>query len=94
MAQFVANKAMKIANIQAVTLAATSTLVTLQDSRPFRIYNTGTAVMYFGPTSALCDIGVALQANANDGMFTSADGKIYMRGTAAQTASIVYFDQI
>ncbi|MGE5631381.1 MAG: hypothetical protein ACM3TR_09830 [Caulobacteraceae bacterium] len=90
---YVINKAMKISGVQSVTLAATSTLVSVQ-ARPFRVYNTGTAVMFFGPTAALCDIGVALQPNANDGLFVSADGKFYMRGTAGQTATIVYFDQV
>lgn len=78
--------------IQAVTLAATSTLVNVKPGKTFRVYNTGTAIMYIGPTAALCDVGLPIASNSKDGDFISEDGKFYMRGTAAQTATIVYFE--
>lgn len=78
--------------IQSVTLAGTSTLINVKIGKTFRVYNTGNAIMYMGPTSALCDVGIPIPTNSKDGDFVSVDGKFYMRGTAGQTATIVYFE--
>lgn len=78
--------------IQSVTLAATSTLVNVKQGKTFRVYNTGNALMYIGPTLASCDVGLPIGAGGKDGDFVSGNGGFYMRGTAGQTAVIVYFE--
>ena len=78
--------------IQSVTLAGTSSLVQVKAGMSFMVYNTGNAVMYIGPTAESCTVGLPIQSNSRDGAFISRDGNFYMRSTAGQTATIVYFE--
>lgn len=79
-------------SIQAVTLAATSTAVTVKRGVPFFIHNTGNAVMYVGSTATLCTTpGLPIYAGQVRGpFFLEQSTSIYMRGTALQTAVVEY----
>lgn len=79
-------------SIQAVTLAATSTEVTVKQGVPFFVHNTGNAVMYIGTTSTLCTTpGLPIYPGQVRGPFTlEKSTSVYMRGTAAQTAVVEY----
>ena len=75
-----------------VTLAATSTAVTVRRGIPFYIHNTGSNIMYTGPTSAKCTTpGIPIYPGQVRGPLVVNKGvSIYMRGTALQTAVIEY----
>jgi len=79
-------------NIQSVTLAATSTAVTVKRGVPFFVHNNGNAVMYIGHTVALCTTpGIPIYPGQVRGPITLGKSvSIYMRGTALQTAIVEY----